>query len=637
MLKSSFKARCLFAVVFVFITFACSSPATAAGKEYYADGYTITAYDVHVNVNENNTLDLTEKIATDFSELKHGIYRFIPLAADVTWDIDGENVTNHYDLKIRDISVIDGKTGDDIPFKSNRHDQGIELKIGDENETFMGPKTYVIRYSLKVGNDGQEGFDEFYYNLIGTEWSSYIQTASFSIEMPKGFDQNKLHFTAGSYGSTDGSPVDYSVNGNTITGKTTAILGPGQGLTVRLVLPDGYFTVEKPSLGLGLIALFGAFLAASFVLFFLFGRDQRVYAPVEVAPPEGITPADAGYIIDGYADTKDVIALIIYWANRGYLTIESNSKDEFTLIKLKESDSGMKPYEQLMFEKLFEGRREVAAEDLKYDFNETIRKVLISLKAEFGSPATKLYTQKGNIAKACSYAMAGLTVGIMAGKGAATASWSLVMGLSAGVIAGFIAIGLALLIGYLVEKSRGRAKVGVILSSLLYAVYVAGTMTVAGALTGQYLAAACAGAAAIVLAIVGSYSKKRTPQGNLWLGRILGLREFIKVAEKDRMEALVETKPTLFYDILPYAYALGVTDKWAKKFESIAVPPPSWYRGTDHTLFNTMVFVTLMNHNMNAFQSSMVAKPPSDNSSGSGGFGGGFSGGGVGGGGGGSW
>ena len=41
----------------------------------------------------------------------------------------------------------------------------------------------------------------------------------------------------------------------------------------------------------------------------------------------------------------------------------------------------------------------------------------------------------------------------------------------------------------------------------------------------------------------------------------------------------MEEDPSYFYNILPYAYVMGLTDKWIKAVENIAVPPADWYDG----------------------------------------------------------
>ena len=89
--------------------------------------------------------------------------------------------------------------------------------------------------------------------------------------------------------------------------------------------------------------------------------------------------------------------------------------------------------------------------------------------------------------------------------------------------------------------------------------------------------------------------------------------------------------PNYFYDILPYTYVLGVSDKWIKKFETITMQAPNWYIGTRP--FSVVTFGTFMNTAMTSANTAMSSSP----SSSSGSSGGGSSGGGSGGGGGGSW
>ena len=55
---------------------------------------------------------------------------------------------------------------------------------------------------------------------------------------------------------------------------------------------------------------------------------------------------------------------------------------------------------------------------------------------------------------------------------------------------------------------------------------------------------------------------RRTDEGAKTLAHIQGFRSFLVTAEKENLEALVEQDPEYFYNILPYTYALGVSDKW---------------------------------------------------------------------------
>ena len=139
------------------------------------------------------------------------------------------------------------------------------------------------------------------------------------------------------------------------------------------------------------------------------------------------------------------------------------------------------------------------------------------------------------------------------------------------------------------------------------------------------------------------------------LGKVLGFRDFIKTAELDKLNELVEEDPQYFYHIMPYAYVFGLSNKWIKNFEDLPVVPPVWYHGTrgfDH--YDYYMMGRMMSDCSASVSNSIVIPAPSGGGSsgggwssgggggsswsGGGGFsGGGFSGGGSGGGGGGGW
>ena len=124
----------------------------------------------------------------------------------------------------------------------------------------------------------------------------------------------------------------------------------------------------------------------------------------------------------------------------------------------------------------------------------------------------------------------------------------------------------------------------------------------------------------------------RTEAGYKLKGEIMGFKEFIETVDKPRIEAMVEQDPQLFYHILPYAYALGVSKAWVSQFEGIAVQPADWCDVAG--AYNYASVVSFMDHGMPALATSMGATPSGGAAIGGGG---GFAGGGVGGGGGGSW
>ena len=135
-----------------------------------------------------------------------------------------------------------------------------------------------------------------------------------------------------------------------------------------------------------------------------------------------------------------------------------------------------------------------------------------------------------------------------------------------------------------------------------------------------------------VLILFAKIMPKRTTYGNEMLGKLRGFKRFLETAEKPQLEQLVYENPEYFYNILPYTYALGVSDVWMSQFETIAMQAPDWYVG--YGTFNMHDFNSFMSDTMRSAQSSMSSSPSSSSGSSSGG---GSSGGGSGGGGGGSW
>lgn len=309
--------------------------------------YIIQSYNINMIVNEDNTFDITENITAYFNVKKHGIYREIPLKNSIT-RADGTKSNNI--AKITDIQVSDNYT------ISNKDGYKV-IKIGNDNQTFIGTQSYTIKYKYDIGKDPLKNADELYFNLIGDKWDTSIRNVFFTITMPKSFDKSLLGFSSGNAGSTDSSNVIYSVNGNTIIGSTINTLNAGQALTVRLTLPEGYFIVENKIdiFSIGVIILCMVFILIADRLWIKYGKDDQVVETVEFYPPEGYNSAEVGFLYKGSVDRKGVISLLIYLANQGYLkieeTVEKKSKS-FRITKIKDY-TGNSEVEKIFFDGLF--------------------------------------------------------------------------------------------------------------------------------------------------------------------------------------------------------------------------------------------------------------------------------------------
>ena len=135
------------------------------------------------------------------------------------------------------------------------------------------------------------------------------------------------------------------------------------------------------------------------------------------------------------------------------------------------------------------------------------------------------------------------------------------------------------------------------------------------------------------------------------MDQIEGFRQYLSVAEEDRLEYLNPPKktPELFEKFLPYAIALDVENAWAKKFAGVlaaagvATAVSSWYSGDHDSTHDVTSFADRLGSSLPQTISSAASPPGSSGGGGgsdfssSGSSGGGSSGGGGGGGGGSGW
>ena len=71
--------------------------------------------------------------------------------------------------------------------------------------------------------------------------------------------------------------------------------------------------------------------ACLYLLYLKLGVDPEKDKPIVVSyePPQGLTPAELGTLVDERADNSDIISSVIDLAVRGYLRIDEISSNSF--------------------------------------------------------------------------------------------------------------------------------------------------------------------------------------------------------------------------------------------------------------------------------------------------------------------
>jgi uncharacterized membrane protein YgcG len=561
----------------------CALLLVALAAPMGARSLVIQRFDVRVEVHADGSIVVTEIIEPRFNGKWNGLYRTIPVEYRTP---QGFNKTFSLELE----SVTDGE-GHSLKVESTRERHYRKLKIwvpGAEDAVH----TIRIRYTVPNALLFFEDHDELYWNITGDEWDVPIADASAVIQLPAGATGIRTLAFTGGYGSKE-KDADVSVNGSEITFHMRRNLAFREGLTAVVGWDKGL--VHAPSSSESamlflrsnwpLFVPIGVF-ALMFWLWYSRGRDPRL-RPISARydPPEGLTPAEVGALIDNSADMRDITATLVDLAVRGYILIEekkeehlmglfSNTGYVFHLRKKANEWSELKPHEQRLLEGVFSGG---AYETVKLsDLENKFYKDLPGIKDRIFDAllARKYYAQRPDKVKA-GYLVGGVILGF----------------------GGFWA-------GGMLAGTTGMQAEPFMLAAILSAIIVCG---------------------------FGWFMPARTLKGSEALEGVLGFEEFLGRVETDRFERMVKT-PQLFEKFLPFAMALGVEKNWTKAFEGICNQPPDWYRGGDFTSFRTTNFVNNLSRMSTQAASSMASAP---RSSGGSGFGGGGSSGGGGGGGGG--
>ena len=592
-----------------------------AAAGYAESTYTTEEYDVNVNVDESKSYIITETITVHFPSSQHGIFRYIPT--------DG--------VKIDRVSV------EDYEYEVYAENGNKVIKIGSEDLELKGSNTYRISYRMRVFDDKDTSKDVFYLDLIPTGWDSPIDKASCTINMPKSFNDNKLQVYSGTYGDDSNNKTSYRTVGNTIT-VTAAGLKACEGVTVRMDLNEGYwvdpisYDYMKWIITLVLILVPLIMIA----LWAAFGRDPKVVETVEFYPPEKMTPAEIGYIIDGSIDQKDMTSMIMYYADRGYLKVTEYKKNKIRLTKLRDMEETEKSFAKTMFEGLFAESDEVKLDELGKEFGEKYLTAREQIMDYYKVKDRRLFTARSKVLRVTGNLIMCLPV-VLSIICAAFYGIKVMLSIVA-VPAGFMIIigGFVITCSFdrMYSLSKGKKTVSCLTGCIVFLLGAAG-----GAAFVWYMVGTAYGTGVFVSTVATlipvMLMKARTEKSAQWLGKILGLKRFIKSAELPKLEKLVYENPDYFYNILPYAYVMALSDKWAKNFNRIDIKAPEWYSSsTSDVLFNLWMFNSLMRNSCNSAANHIVSTLPdsgggADFSSFSGG--GGFSGGGFGGGGGGAW
>ena len=379
-----FKIGCLiFVFVFMFlpqvldIVFeALDTWADSEENITLADGFTIEKYNVVLDVNEDNKVDVTENLTVNFtSPYKHGIYKFTPEWLEYT-GLDNKTIKRK--SKVLNYKAIGDEYTVDTVKKKKR------IKIGSAYEYVgEGEKTYVIKYTYDMGKDPFDDFDEFIFHAFGDYWGTEIKNASIEVHMPENINADDVNFFMDKYRKENVNDLmDIEVSGNTLKasykgGNYSAELqefcsinaykeNPEcnalyRSLTVDIALKEGYFKGGSYNYGFGSLLISILILSLTgytIYKWFKFGKNyKKEVQTIEFYPPDNLNSAEIGYVYNkSQSNKKLTISLIIQLASKGYIKID-DIKDDVKITNLVIKPKDLKSFEDTLEKRTIEVKK----------------------------------------------------------------------------------------------------------------------------------------------------------------------------------------------------------------------------------------------------------------------------------------
>ena len=642
-------------LLWLFVLMAVTLTAWADRGGFYYQNFRVDAV-----VHRDNVWDITETIDVFFEEPRHGIYRYIPLSFsldhDVSMDegneqkvIQGQVVQDWRTFQYRsDVDDVSVEGGDFTTEDSD--DNNKVIRIGSEWHEVAGYHRYVIRYKYIYREDRRPNYDYIFHTILGTDFAERIDTFSFKVEFEKPLPadiQQRLEVYSGVYGSVYNTVEDLTIKANQhfIRGKALNI-PPHHGITLYAKLPEGYYEdVLAANHVLHYISFGLSVMLILLIVYYLFKtKRKKPVKVIEFYPPEGISSAEVGTIIDDSVDTEDMASMIPWFAGKGYISIEEKEKGsvfkrtEMVLTKLKDLPNEAPEYQKKLMKLIFRGNKTANLSHMAENPSD-VEKFKSELKKNFkGDKALSSYEMPIFL-----YFFLLLSTTCVFGTNSVLET----IDVDEWLLAAFIwsvpfAIGTFFRL-YDSDKDIFSNKwkqalifvVKTLVMVLLCWIYVDQLMDY-GAPMGKNLSIGMFVVCFLLGEFIGRFNVDTDYRVEM-CGRLLGFKEFIKTAEKSRLEALQTDDPAYFYKILPYAMVFGLSNKWTKLFKDIEVQQPDWYR-TATPLYGNALLSHMTDNLFSSTKSAINVVSHDSSSSGfSGGGGGGFSGGGGGGGGGGSW
>ena len=571
---------------------------TAGGRAFAAERILRFVSDVSVERSGDLAVTETIRVEAEGNQIRHGILRDFPTTYTRP---DGSRVVVGFTVQ----SVrLDGMN---VHWATERIGNGVRVRIGSaDTMVSYGTHELVIRYRTTRQIGLFADHDELYWNATGTGWTFPIDVAEARITLPDAVPFTQAAFYTGPQGARGQDAAIVTQEPGRIVFRTTRSLPPRNGLTVAAAWHKGLVTpptnVDQASswlqdnlpsavAGLGLLGVV-AFYAFAWLRF---GRDPPAGTIIPLfGPPDGLSAAAVRYVDQMGFDARCFTAAIVDLGVNRHLRM-SGSRSETVLWHL-DGGKPIGPAESAVETKLFAANPSIKLVQTNHATLAGAREALrASLDQTYDGPLfADNYGWSGlglALIIALVAAVVFLTRTTYEGDRGDAIDLGIIMPLALVVAGAFVVRA-----GHR-RQSAGRSGSGLMMvgGAALIALAAAGGIALTIALGGGGPLDLLPPIAAYILAPLGllgfHWLKAPSVKGRAIMDRIEGFRQYLGVAEEDRLNALnpPDKTPELFERFLPYAIALDVENRWAARFAAVLAAAAAagtgaaamtWYQGS---------------------------------------------------------
>ena len=380
-----------------------------------------------------------------------------------------------------------------------------------------------------------------------------VESLSFVINMPQGEMPNLPNFTSIYRQNSFGSDLNFRVDGNQIIGSSTAILNDHDGVNMTMIVTEEMFPTVSTYIREGNPELPYILVFAGLALLYWF-LTLRTWPLIRIrtsTAPEGITAGELGCRLT--LAGGDLTMMVFTWAQLGYLLISLDGNGQVLLHKRMDMGNERSAFENKVYKQLFGNRRVVDATGMTYA--KLCRKVAGMIPQE-----KSMY--KGNSGNMKIFRGLACICQIFCGICVAmNMTGILPLAIVMAVILSIFGAVSAWLIQEVAYRTHLRGKVPVLIGLICIVIWI-----ILGLLCEQVWIPLGCSLGQWVYGYFAAYGGRRSDLGRHDAGQVLGLRHYVKHLPRNEINRLLMNDPDYFFNMAPYALAMGVINPYARVF-----------------------------------------------------------------------